>query len=113
MSLDLSKKVERFRINIILSNIISFSKYLLQPKVNPLRTAKTPTGLSQPVNDESLFKVPTKLVSGLRAPTGGASKRVSLVRPSSGYYSLNVGAKGMTSTSDAESDNGRHSPEVS
>lgn len=66
---------------------------------------------------EAVFKVP-RLVSGLRAP---GVKRAGLVRPSSGYYSLNsLAAKGMPPlpqapqtqpANDADSDGGgRHSP---
>lgn len=57
-------------------------------------------------------------MSGLRAPgsssnnaSGATSKRAGLVRPSSGYFSLNVTAKsGIQSHPDTDSDNGRHSP---
>lgn len=62
-----------------------------------------------------MFKVP-KLVSGLRAPSSGsnnvaANKRAGLVRPSSGYFSLNVTGKGLPQlNADADSDTGRHSP---
>ncbi|CAD7005982.1 unnamed protein product [Ceratitis capitata] len=66
---------------------------------------------SQP--DDAVFKVP-KLVSGLRAP---GVKRAGLVRPSSGYYSLNsLAVKGMPPlpqpplVNDVDSDGGRHSP---
>lgn len=42
---------------------------------------------------------------------GAAAKRAGLVRPSSGYYSLTVTAKGMQpSAPDTDSDAGRHSP---
>uniref|UniRef100_A0A1A9WE39 Uncharacterized protein n=1 Tax=Glossina brevipalpis TaxID=37001 RepID=A0A1A9WE39_9MUSC len=64
--------------------------------------------------DDSVFKVP-KLVSGIRAPgsggTNGVPKRAGLVRPTSGYYSLNVMAKAAQHpTGDLESDIERHSP---
>ncbi|XP_036325853.1 uncharacterized protein LOC118738914 isoform X1 [Rhagoletis pomonella] len=77
----------------------------------------TPNATLQLQADEAVFKVP-KLMSGLRAP---GVKRASLVRPSSGYYSLNsLAAKGMPPlpqapqtqpANDADSDSGgRHSP---
>ncbi|KAM7358305.1 short spindle 2 [Cochliomyia hominivorax] len=71
--------------------------------------------ITQQKSDDSVFKVP-KLVSGIRAPgaatqVGAASKRVGLVRPSSGYYSLTVTAKGVQpAVTDADCDGGRNSP---
>lgn len=64
--------------------------------------------------DDTVFKVP-KLVSGIRTPgsggTNGVPKRAGLVRPSSGYYSLNVTAKSAQHPmGDLESDIERHSP---
>ncbi|XP_061392546.1 uncharacterized protein LOC133328012 [Musca vetustissima] len=91
-------------------------------KTNPNRNSAllNPVSVQQSLaqqqkNEEAIFKVP-KLVSGLRAPgssnaAAAASKRAGLVRPSSGYFSLNVTAKGVTQThADTDSDNGRHSP---
>ncbi|XP_005183638.1 uncharacterized protein LOC101894866 [Musca domestica] len=82
-----------------------------------LNTVGVQQSLAQQKSDEAVFKVP-KLVSGLRAPgsssnnaSGATSKRAGLVRPSSGYFSLNVTAKsGIQSHPDTDSDNGRHSP---
>ncbi|XP_065362201.1 uncharacterized protein ssp2 [Calliphora vicina] len=90
-------------------------------KTNPnrnsclLNPSSNQTPIMQQKSDESVFKVP-KLVSGIRVPgaaiQGGlAAKRAGLVRPSSGYYSLTVTAKGVQpATSDADCDAGRHSP---
>ncbi|XP_073842018.1 short spindle 2 isoform X2 [Musca autumnalis] len=91
-------------------------------KTNPNRNSAllNPVNVQQSIaqqSEETVFKVP-KLVSGLRAPgsisnnsTTAASKRAGLARPSSGYFSLNVTAKGVTQAHpDADSDNGRHSP---
>lgn len=89
-------------------------------KLNPNRNSSllNPSSFQQPItqqkSDESVFKVP-KLVSGIRGPGasmgGAAGKRAGLVRPSSGYYSLTVTAKGVQPpTSDVDCDNGRHSP---
>ncbi|XP_037820127.1 probable serine/threonine-protein kinase DDB_G0282963 [Lucilia sericata] len=70
---------------------------------------------TQQKSDESVFKVP-KLVSGIRAPGaamqgGAAAKRAGLARPSSGYYSLTVTAKGMQpAASNADCEAGRQSP---
>ncbi|XP_037956480.1 uncharacterized protein LOC119686085 [Teleopsis dalmanni] len=60
-------------------------------------------------NDESVFKVP-KLVSGIRVPGAAGAKRSTMVRPSSGYYSLNVTTKPLAQPTDLDIDTGRHSP---
>ncbi|XP_067646224.1 serine-rich adhesin for platelets isoform X2 [Eurosta solidaginis] len=72
-----------------------------------------PTNASTQQADDTVFKVP-KLMSGLRAP---GVKRAGLVRPSSGFYSLNsLATKGMPPlpqaplSNDTDSDGGRHSP---
>ncbi|XP_053953904.1 uncharacterized protein LOC128860405 [Anastrepha ludens] len=77
------------------------------------RTGNSTSNTSLQQASDMVFKVP-KLVSGIRAP---GVKRAGLVRPSSGYYSLNsLAVKGMPPlpqpplANEIDSDGGRHSP---
>ncbi|KAL9906971.1 short spindle 2 isoform 2-T4 [Glossina fuscipes fuscipes] len=96
----------------------SIGSGLVKPNQVRHSTMASPNNLQQQAiqqkKDDSVFKVP-KLVSGIRTSgsggTNGVPKRAGLVRPSSGYYSLNVTAKSAQHpTGDLESDIERHSP---
>uniref|UniRef100_A0A1A9UJL1 Uncharacterized protein n=1 Tax=Glossina austeni TaxID=7395 RepID=A0A1A9UJL1_GLOAU len=88
----------------------SIGSGLVKPNQVRHLTIGNPSNLPQ----QATQQVP-KLVSGIRTSgsggTNGVPKRAGLVRPSSGYYSLNVTAKSAQHpTGDIESDIERHSP---